>query len=134
MDIHKSINNWSLISIKHKYPSMDTYCLRISIAECPWMDIPVWISMLISTLLWIIEDWHKNNGYPCWYPWTFGNPCMDMLWILSDQGYQTALHCGWNVSIYCVPVFAAKPSRARWKSLNFIEVNLTNARLPPKIS
>jgi len=35
---------------------MDIYCLRISIAECPCMDIPA----LISTLVWIIEDWHPK--------------------------------------------------------------------------
>jgi len=33
---------------------MDIYCLQISIAECPCMDIRAWISMWISTLVWII--------------------------------------------------------------------------------
>jgi len=51
------------------------------------MDTPAWISMWISTLVWIIEDWQKKN--------------MDIydeirgfleirVWIccgLSDQGY-----------------------------------------------
>ena len=32
------------------------YCLRISIAECPCMDIPAWI----STCVWIIEDCHPK--------------------------------------------------------------------------
>jgi len=45
-----------LISIKHGYPFMDIYCLRISIAECSSMDIRAWISMWISTLVWIMED------------------------------------------------------------------------------
>ena len=39
---------------------MDIYCLRISIAECPCMDIPAWISMWISTVVWIIQDWHPK--------------------------------------------------------------------------
>jgi len=51
---------------------MGIYCLRISIAEWPCMDIRTWISMWISTLIWVIEDWHpKNHGYPCWYSWNF---------------------------------------------------------------
>jgi len=83
MDIHKSMNNWKLISIKHGYPFMDIYCLLISIAECPCMGIRAWISMWISTLVWIIEDWHPKIMDPCWYPWIFGNPCMDLLWILG---------------------------------------------------
>ena len=52
------MDNWRLISIK--YPFMDIYCLWISIAECPCMDIRTWISMWISTLVWIIEDWHPK--------------------------------------------------------------------------
>jgi len=39
---------------------MDIYCLRMSISECPRMDIPAWISMWISTLVWIIEDCHPK--------------------------------------------------------------------------
>jgi len=39
---------------------MDICCLRISIAECSCMDIRAWISMWISTLVWIIEDLHQK--------------------------------------------------------------------------
>ena len=60
MDINRGMDNWILISIKHGYPFMDIYCSRISIAECPCMDIAAWISMWISTLVWIIEDWHPK--------------------------------------------------------------------------
>jgi len=60
MDIHKSMDNWRRISIKHGYPFMDIYCFRISIAECPCKDIRAWISMWISTLVWITEDWHPK--------------------------------------------------------------------------
>jgi len=42
--------------LKHGYTFMGIYCLRISIAERPSIDIPAWISMWISTLVWIIED------------------------------------------------------------------------------
>jgi len=74
MDIHrnpriskrisiKSMENWRLISIKHGYRFMDIYCLEISIEECPCMDIRAWISMWISTLVWIIEDWHPKIMY-----------------------------------------------------------------------
>jgi len=54
---------------------MDICCLRISIAECPCMDIRAFI-----------DNWRltfKNHGYPYWYPWIFGNPCMDLPWILG---------------------------------------------------
>jgi len=70
MDIHRnpkiskwiSIKAWIIedLSIKNWYPFMGIYCLRISIAECPCMDIRAWISMWISTLVWIIEDWHPK--------------------------------------------------------------------------
>jgi len=57
MDINKSMDNLRLISIKkHVYPFKDIYCLRISIAECPCINIPAWISMWISILIWIIDD------------------------------------------------------------------------------
>jgi len=62
---------------------MDIHCLRISIAECPCMDTRAWISIWIFMLVWIIEDTSKNHRYPCWYPWIFVNPCMDLLWILG---------------------------------------------------
>ena len=39
---------------------MDIYCLRVSIAECPCMDIRAWISMWVSTLVWIIEYCHPT--------------------------------------------------------------------------
>jgi len=59
-DILACVDNWRLISIKHGYPFMDIYCSRISIAECPCMDIRAWISMWISSLVWIIEDWYPK--------------------------------------------------------------------------
>ena len=52
------MGNRRLISIKRGHPFMDFYFLRISNAECLCMDIPAWISMWISTLVWIIEDRH----------------------------------------------------------------------------
>jgi len=71
MDIHRNPRTSKWISIKawvikdwhplqHGYPFMDINCLRISIAECPWMDNSDWISMRISTLVWIIEDGHPK--------------------------------------------------------------------------
>jgi len=60
MNIHKSMDKWRLIYIKHGYPFMDIYCLRISISECPCTDTRAWISRWISTLVWIIEDWHPK--------------------------------------------------------------------------
>ena len=42
---------------------MDILCLRISIAECPSMDIRAWISMWISTLVWI-----KTGIQKSWLP------------------------------------------------------------------
>jgi len=70
MDIHRNPRTSKWISIKawiiedwypwkHEYPFMNVL-LRISIAECPCMDIPAWILMWISTLVWVIEDWHQK--------------------------------------------------------------------------
>jgi len=67
MYIHRSMDNWRLISIKHGYPFMDINCLRISIAGCPRKDIRAWISMWVSTLVWIICSW------PLRYPGAFVN-------------------------------------------------------------
>ena len=39
---------------------MDIYCLRIPVVECPCLDMTAWISMWISTIVWIIEDWHPK--------------------------------------------------------------------------
>ena len=39
---------------------MDIYVTRTSIVECPCMDIPAWILMWISTLVWRIEDWYPK--------------------------------------------------------------------------
>jgi len=39
---------------------MDIHRLRISITECPCMDITAWISMWIATSVWIIEDLHPK--------------------------------------------------------------------------
>jgi len=39
---------------------MGIYFLRISRTECPYMDILAWISIRISTLVWIIEDCHPK--------------------------------------------------------------------------
>jgi len=65
MDIHEnhgiSIKAWIPISIKYGYPFKDIHISRTSIVECLCMDIPVWISMWISTLVWRIEDWHPKN-------------------------------------------------------------------------
>jgi len=60
MDIHRnpSISTW--ISIKHGYSFIDIYCLRIFKQGHSAMDTPAWISMRISTLVWIIEDWHPK--------------------------------------------------------------------------
>jgi len=67
------MDNWRLISIKHWYHFMDTYCLRMSIAKCPCIDIPAWISIVwLSTTC--MDNWRlasKNHGYQCWYPWIF---------------------------------------------------------------
>ena len=105
MDIHRnprvskwiSIKAWILIS---RYPFVDIYCLRISIVECPCMDICARISMWISMLVWIIEGWHpKNHRYPCWYPWIFINPWMDLLWILGPGHTLPHLKCITLVSV-----------------------------------
>ena len=60
VNIHKSMDNWRLISIKHGYSFMNIYCLRISIAQCPCMGSPAWISVWISIIEWIIKDWHPK--------------------------------------------------------------------------
>jgi len=39
---------------------MAIYCLRISVAACPCTDIPAWISVWVSSLLWIIVDLHPK--------------------------------------------------------------------------
>jgi len=86
--IRKSMDNWRLISIMisnnfHAWISIHGNSLRISIAECPFMDIPAWVSMWIFTLVWILKDNIQKSWISCWYPWIFGNPCLDMLWILG---------------------------------------------------
>jgi len=66
---------------------MDIDCLRVSISECPCMDIRAWISMRISTLVWIIEDWHPKimdihfdiRGFLEIHAW--------ICYGFSDQGY-----------------------------------------------
>jgi len=68
---------------------MDIYCLRIFIAECACKDIRGWISMWISTLGRLVS---KNHEYPCWYPSIFGNPCMDLLWVLGPGNLYITLH------------------------------------------
>jgi len=40
---------------------MNIYVPRISIVECPCMDVPVQVSMWISTLVRRIEDWYPKN-------------------------------------------------------------------------
>jgi len=60
MDVHKIMDNWRLISIKTWISIHGYLFLRISIVECPSMDIPAWISMRISTLVWVIEDWYPK--------------------------------------------------------------------------
>jgi len=56
IDIHKSMDNSRLIAMTTRYPFIDVYYLRISIAECPFMDIHAWISMWIFTFVWILKD------------------------------------------------------------------------------
>ena len=61
MDTHGSTDNWRLISIKTWISIHGWFTDRLSIVECPWMDIPTSTSMWISTLVWIIDDWHKKS-------------------------------------------------------------------------
>ena len=51
MDIHKSMDNWRMIYINMDIHLWIFIFLRISIAECPCLDIHAWISMWISTLV-----------------------------------------------------------------------------------
>ena len=83
---------------------MGIYCLRISIAECPCMDIFAWLSMWISTLAWIIEHWRPKlmdihvdiRGFLEIHVW--------ICYEFSDQGtgmcerlsYGTEKHSGWD--------------------------------------
>ena len=80
---------------------MDIYCFRISIAECPCVDIPAWISMWISTLVWIIEDWHPKimdihsdiRGFLEIHVWiSYG---------FSDQGLDISHWTSRLVEMYC---------------------------------
>jgi len=67
-----------MISIKHGYLLVDIHVLRASIVDCRCMDILVWISMWIFTLVgelktdiqkswiskWITVDfWKSMHGY-----------------------------------------------------------------------
>jgi len=78
------MDNWTLISIKQGYPFINIYCSRITTAEYPIHRYPCLdINVEIHTC---VNNWRltfKIHGYPCWYPWIFGNPCTDMLWILG---------------------------------------------------
>jgi len=101
MDIHKTMDNWRLTSIKQGYPFMNI-CLRITIAEYPihgyprldvYVEIPAWMNIPLCVDNWRLTS--KNHGYPCWYPWIFGNPCMDMLWILGPGTPGRTRFCPW---------------------------------------
>jgi len=87
---------------------MDIYCLQVSIEECLCMDIRAWISLWISTLVWIIEDTSKNYGYLYWYPRIFGNPFIDMLWILGPGKVSYYLKQLFTVSSWSI--FCLQPS------------------------
>ena len=59
------------------------------------MDIHAWTSMWISTLLWIIEDWHPkimNNHVDI--RGIFVNLWMGMLWILGPERLLSQKHVG----------------------------------------
>jgi len=78
------MDNWRLISIKtwisiYGYLFLtDVHC-GMSLHGYPCLDINVDIHACIDN--WRLTS--KKHGYPCWYPWIFGNPCMDLLWILG---------------------------------------------------
>jgi len=98
MNIHKSMDNWRLLSIK-TWISIngnlfftDIHC-GMSLHGYPCLDINVDIHACMDN--WRMTS--KNHGYPCWYPWIFGNPCMDLLWILGPGKGAGALHCIRNV-------------------------------------
>jgi len=86
MDIHESMDNWRLISIKHEYPSMNIYVPRTSIVGCPCTNITAWISMWISTLVWIIEDWYPKIMDTHTDDRTFLEIHVWMWYGFSDQG------------------------------------------------
>ena len=72
-DIHKtwiSLYGHLLLTDIHSGMSLHWY---------PCLDINVDISDCMDN--WRLTS--KYHGYPCRYPWIFGNPCMDLLWILG---------------------------------------------------
>jgi len=91
MDIHKIMDNWRLISMKHGYLCgyllfTDIDC-GMSLQGYPCLDINVDIHAWMY--YWRLTS--KNHGYPCWYPAIFGNRCMDLLWILGSGLFSTVL-------------------------------------------
>jgi len=60
-----------------------TTIVRMSLHGYPWLDINVDIHTCMDN--WRLTS--KNHGYPCWYPWIFENPCVDMLWILGPGSF-----------------------------------------------
>jgi len=76
INIHKSMDNWRLISIKTKVSIKIVYagihCI-MALHGYPCLDINVDIHICMDN--WRLTS--KNHGYPCWYPWIFGNACMD---------------------------------------------------------
>jgi len=60
------------------------YC-GMSLHGYPCLDINVDIHACINN--WRLTS--KNHGYPCWYPWIVGKPCMDLLWILSVESTES---------------------------------------------
>ena len=86
VNIHKIMDTWRLISLKHGYPFVGIHVPRIPIVECPCIDIPARISMWISTHAWITEDRHSkimnihmdNRGFLEIHVW--------ICFCFSDQG------------------------------------------------
>jgi len=116
MDINKSMDNWRLISIKTWISIRGYSCstdIRTSIDECPCMNIPAWISMWISNLACIIKDWHLKTIDIHMDNWIFGNPFIDMLWILEPGLGNVFFFCVMlgNLYIACRSVIINSPRK-----------------------
>ena len=89
------------ISINWYLLFTDINC-RMSVHGYPFLDI----NMDIRT--WM-DNWRlssKNYVYSCWYPWIFGNSCMDMLrisgttaYVLQTFGYIRYIRKPWHNSL-----------------------------------
>jgi len=91
-DIHKSKDDWRLISVKtwisiHGYLLFTDIHRKIALHGYPCLNINVDIHTCMGN--WRLT--FKNPGYQCWYPSIFGYPCIDMLYIygFSDHGVQS---------------------------------------------